>query len=225
MARTTERVGIWAAIGATGAATALGASAVAATSARGWDFPSWQETSIEIAWMLGLVVIMFVGFLLTSGHPPAVADVGLVESDVAPSDRRRRRRAAALGIVLCALALGPLAALAGSGNSSNPTHLNSAMTPALLVVTFVVRWPISVIAQQVFFFGWLQPRLGPDRRGIPIAVALFVASHAGTPTLLLIMIPIGIAFALERWQTGSVRAGIVTHYAINIALFALSATT
>jgi hypothetical protein len=222
MARTTDRVPVWGALGATGAAIALSAAALALTSAEGWDFPSWPETAVELVWMLGLAGIAVIGFRWLTGRRPSRGDFGLGDADVAIADRPRRRRVARWGYVVCALAIGPLASLGGS--SGAPSHLGS-MTPALLLVTVFVRWPVSVVAQQVFFFGWLQPRLGADRRSIMITTALFAVSHVATATALLTVLPLGVVFALERWQTGRVRAGIATHYAINVALLALAAAS
>ena len=217
----TERVPLPVALLATGAAAALGAGAHTLASAEGWEFPSWGETAIELAWMLGLVAIVFLGFALLNGRLPSLTELGLGQPDVPPSERRSRRRIATRGILACVIVFGVFGAIGfGHSGETGSTTGVGAMSLALVVVTFALRWPVSVIAQQVLFFGWLQPRLG--RYALPITVALYSASHVTTPASMIYIIPLGGIFALERWETGRVRAGILTHYLVNVALFALS---
>ena len=59
------------------------------------------------------------------------------------------------------LLLGALASHHASSRAAD-THDLDAMSAAPLVVTFTIRWPMSVLAQQMLFFGWLEPRLGHD---------------------------------------------------------------
>lgn len=218
----TERVPLLVAVVATGAATALGAGARAVASTQGWEFPSWGETALELAWMLGLLAIAFLGFKFVAGRWPSFSELGLGQSDIAPAEQRSRRPIARRGILACVLAFGVFGAI-GFGHDSGGTGSTTgfaAMSAALVVITFAVRWPISVIAQQVLFFGWLQPRLG--RYGLPITIALYSLSHVATPASMIYIIPLGGVFAIERWQTGRIRASIATHYLVNVALFALS---
>jgi membrane protease YdiL (CAAX protease family) len=88
------------------------------------------------------------------------------------------------------------------------------MSPSLLLVTVLLRWPISVLAQQTLFFGWLQPRLGDH--GPRVAAMLYVAMHVANPFVLVVVTPLGFLFATLRRRTGSIRAGLVTHYILNV---------
>jgi membrane protease YdiL (CAAX protease family) len=111
------------------------------------------------------------------------------------------------------VALGTLATVVGVIAILSVTEPDISL--ALLVATVVVRWPISVVAQQILFFGWLQPRLGDQ--GPRIAALLYAAFHLANPLLMLTVIPLGFLFAYQRKRTGSIRSGLVTHYAINVA--------
>ena len=164
------------------------------------DVPSWGGWAIEVVEMLGVLAIPLIGFRALTGRHPTPADLGITGSD-APRERPPdRRRAGSTTVVVLGL-VGVVVVLALAG-----PH----MSPALLLATTLVWWPISVLAQQTLFFGWLQPRLGSH--GPRTAALLYVAMHVFHPLQVLLVIPLAFLFAKLRRETGSIRAGMVVHY-------------
>jgi membrane protease YdiL (CAAX protease family) len=171
----------------------------------GWEFPSWPDTVVQVCFMLGVLAITVAGFRLETGRIPTPTDVGL--GPPTHGSRLSTKHLSAPVVALLAILL--VAALVAVLSRAEPEA-----DLGLLLVTVVVRWPVSVLAQQTLFFGWLQPRLG--RRGVAYAALLYSAFHVANPLLMLMVVPLGFLFALMRRRTGSVRAGLVAHYVGNV---------
>jgi hypothetical protein len=203
-AGVADRVPIRVALGATAATVALSIVARLITGWADWEFPSWGETAVEVAWMLGVCGIVAVGFRRSSGHTPEPGELGCQAPTAHLLGRRGRFVLGAACLVLAGVVLASL-----------DTNV------LLIAATFLVRWPLSVIAQQTLFFGWLQPRLGD--KGSRTAALLYAGSHIAAPALMIGVLPLGFLFASLRARTGSIRAGLAAHYIGNL-VFVLAFT-
>jgi membrane protease YdiL (CAAX protease family) len=164
-------------------------------------------------------MIAIVGFVVVERRAPRPGDLGLAGTDVPLDARDRRRTIAGRGIRAAWLAL-TLASVVGGRSLSTYEESATSVGIGVLAGIVLLRWPIAVLAQQVLFFGWLQPRLG--RYGPLLAAVLYTAYHVTSDNSLLNIAPLGAIFALTRWQTGGIRAGLAIHYAINVVLYVLS---
>lgn len=186
-----------AAVLAVACATALSITGAIARASGGWDFPSWPETAVQVVWISGLLLVTYIGARWRTGREPSLADVGL--------DRPAASTlSTAVWVAVGGATVVSAVAVAHSFDAGG----------ALLLATFLVRWPVSTLAQQTLFFGWLQPRLGAHN--IHKTALLFIAFHVAMPMALVGAVPLGFLFAWLRSRTGSIHAGIAVHYLVNM---------
>ena len=172
------------------------------TAISDWEIPSGVETAVQVARDLGLLAIAIGGFRILARRFPALREVGL------PAHPWGRARLAA-GF-FGAVSLTIVAVMAIDPDLSMP----------LVLAIVVVRWPVSVVAEQVLFFGWLQPRLADHR--LRTIVLLFAAYHLYSPVLAVLVAPLGLAFAHLRRRTGTIYSGIALHWIVEVGFLSLS---
>jgi membrane protease YdiL (CAAX protease family) len=197
-----DAVSVRGAVVATGVALGLGATQRAITAVTGWDFPSWQETVVQVARDVGLLTITALGFRSLRDCSPLPEEVGLPGCC----------RVTPLRVAAATVLLG----LTGAG----VTVINSEMSFPLVLATVLVRWPVSVVAQQVLFFGWLQPRLAAS--GLTTAALLYAGYHLYDPVTAAFVLPLGFAFAYLRQRSGTIYPGIALHWLAQLGFQALS---
>jgi membrane protease YdiL (CAAX protease family) len=91
---------------------------------------------------------------------------------------------------------------------------------ALAAAELGVRYPLTVVAEETFFRGWMQPRLG--RHGPVIAAVLWAGSHLQQANTIPSLVVVGLFLGLVRWWRGDVRVSGVLHYVSDAAFFVLT---
>jgi hypothetical protein len=161
--------------------------------------------------------------VLREPAPKRLSVVGYRQLRSWPSgEAQRRTRKAVAGIAVAIVLYLPLSFLGTS--AGNPSAYGSVhrASLALLLSQLLVCYPITVFAEETFFRGWLQPRLGPWG---PIASALLWSSyHLEQWRTIPSLIPLGIILGVICWWTGNVRSSSVVHYLSNAVFFLTSYT-
>ena len=184
-------------------------------------FPSVASSFLSIAWKVAMLGVLVAAVRTFEHRRPDRADVGLV-ADAGDGDKNRAPIALIGAIAMLGLAmfwdsipgLNELAP-AGSGESYDA----QALTTGVLILELVVRYPIGVLSEEMFFRGFLQPRIAT---AAPIVTGvLFALYHLQQFETIPSLVPFGIALGLLRWWTGNIWTGVAVHYGGN-AMFILS---
>jgi membrane protease YdiL (CAAX protease family) len=181
--------------------------------ALGWDFPSFGATAASIAWKLAMLLILVRGFARWEGRRPTASDLGW-QGDRNDASRWPVAIAGLLGCGVLAVIIGQFLPSAGSGESYGEVQKAGV---ALAVAELLVRYPLTVFAEESFFRGWLQPRIprwGPVASGV-----LFAGFHLQQASTIPSLVPLGIGLGIIRWATGNVRVTAVIHYLSNAVFF------
>ena len=207
---------------ATLAAGTVGLALAAAGDRLGWQFPSVGITALTVCWKLATLAVVLGGFWILQRRTPTPSDVGLVGTDVTPAEQQRRWRPAMRGVGISML-LFLLVSAVGIGENpaagSRYGEVHHATVPLVLLV-LLVQYPLTVLAEEVMFRGWLYPRL--TRFPIPISAALFAAYHLQQATTIPAVAMFGLALGFLRWQRGNIRACMAAHYAADAIFFLLT---
>jgi membrane protease YdiL (CAAX protease family) len=186
-----------------------------------FEFPTVAASLASIAWKIGTAFVMVVGCWLIQSRRPTARDVGLLP--IASNPIRERTPVAipaVIGLTLIAMFWSQIPVLknlsaAGAGTSYDAVPL----TTGVLVLELAVRYPITVVIEESFFRGFLQPRIG---LAAPVVIGvLFAIYHLQQYETIPSLVPFGIALGVLRWWLGSIWPGAVFHYAGN-AMFILS---
>lgn len=117
---------------------------------------------------------------------------------------------AAGGLVASLLA----GASASSGSSFGEPH---KVGVALALGELLVRYPLTVVAEEALFRGILQPRLG--RNGPVLSAVLWAAYHLQQTSTIPSLVLFGLVLGYLRWQRGNVRLTAALHYAGDAIFF------
>ncbi|MEX2538559.1 MAG: CPBP family intramembrane glutamic endopeptidase [Actinomycetota bacterium] len=186
-----------------------------------FDFPSIGLSLVEIGWKIATVTVMIVAIRKLEHGPLTAETVGL--TPVAPKARNDRTAIALpaiIGLTLIAMfwaQIPGLKSLAAAGSASS--YEAGTISGGLLLFELLGRYPMQVVAEEVFFRGYMQPRLtvaAPVLGGV-----LFALYHLQQWQTIPSLIPLGIALGLLRWWLGSIWPGVAFHYLGN-AMFILS---
>jgi membrane protease YdiL (CAAX protease family) len=193
----------------------VGLSAHVLAESRGWYFPSFGYLAGELLWKLATVAIMLWCFRRWEHRRPGAVDVGLA---LDPTERLPSARVAVPALVLAVAAIvvvpNIFGANAGSGASYGTIHKAGLL---LILGELLLRYPLTVMAEEMFFRGWLQPRLGPW--GPVLSGVLTGLYHLQQAATIPQSIMIGIVLGVIRWWTGTIRAGVVVHYISDASFF------
>lgn len=90
-----------------------------------------------------------------------------------------------------------------------------------LVVTFalmlVVNAVVAPVIEELYFRGYLLPRLVPLGRGAPwLHAVLFTIYHFWQPWEYVSVVLFALPLTFVPWRTGNIRLSIMTHCAINL---------
>jgi membrane protease YdiL (CAAX protease family) len=185
------------------------------------EFPSFASSLGSIAWKIAMLAVLVAAIRIFERRRPVRADVGLVV-DAGDGDKSRAPVAligsiAMLGIAMFWSEIPGLRELAPAGEGES--YDAQALTTAVLVFELAVRYPIGVLSEEMFFRGFLQPRIAV---AAPVVTGvLFAIYHLQQFETIPSLVPFGIGLGLLRWWTGSIWAGVAVHYLGN-AMFILS---
>jgi membrane protease YdiL (CAAX protease family) len=171
----------------------------------------------ELVWKLATIAIMVWALRRYEGRRLDAATTGWAsEDDGAP--RPSRARVAIAGALLAGAVSAFIPNLVGlsSGSASAYGTVHKAGV-ALILAELLVRYPLTVFAEEAFFRGWLQPRLG--RGGPALSAVLWGLYHLQQVKTIPQLIPYGVALGLLRWWRGNVRASAAVHYLGNVVFF------
>jgi len=189
----------------------------------GLEFSLLRLLLETVVWKLVTIGILVWGLRFFENRRPSLSVVGYRQLRSWPSgEAQRRTRKAVAGIAVAIVLYLPLSFLGTS--AGNPSAYGSVhrASLALLLSQLLVCYPITVFAEETFFRGWLQPRLGPWG---PIASALLWSSyHLEQWRTIPSLIPLGIILGVICWWTGNVRSSSVVHYLSNAVFFLTSYT-
>jgi membrane protease YdiL (CAAX protease family) len=185
-------------------------------------FPSVQSSVLSLVWKTATALLIVFAVRRFEHRRPTRADAGLV-SNAGDGSKERAPVAIAVGAAMFALAMywsviPGLKELAPAGDVTSYGD-TAKLTTGLLVLELAVRYPATVLAEEAFFRGFLQPRIAfaaPVTTGV-----LFAAYHLQQFPTIPSLIPFGVALGLLRWWTGSIWPGVAVHYGGN-AMFILS---
>ena len=177
-----------------------------------FEFPSFPFSLVGVGWKVATVAVMLLAFRKWNGE--------LIPSEPAQRDRAPVALPAIAGLMALTFLWDSIPGLrdlsaAGSGSS----YEAGEVTTAILVFELLVRYPVTVLAEEAFFRGYLQPRIAfaaPVVTGV-----LFALYHLQQFETIPSLVPFGIALGLLRWWLGTIWPGVVFHYAGN-AIFILS---
>lgn len=201
-------------VGITLVAGAAGLATEAVADAAGWEFPSVGHSACDVVWKLATLGVAIVALRRYEGRRLDLRAAGFHPDRTLPAaEQRRRAPVAVAGLVVCA-ALAVLTSFIGADAGDGSTYGEVRTTSvAVLLVELLVRYPITVVAEEALFRGVLYDRIG---RAAPVVSGLlFAAYHLQQVSSILSLIPYGIAFGVLRWWTGDARLSAVVHYVLN----------
>jgi membrane protease YdiL (CAAX protease family) len=195
------------------AAGLVGLAAYGVTEHLGWHFPSFGALAGGVVWKVAMLVILVHGFTRWEGRRPNAADLGWRGHN----GSQGRTKAAVLGLLACgvlAVVVNQVFPSAGNAEAYGDVHKAGL---ALTLAELLVRYPLTVFAEESFFRGWLQPRL--PRWAPVMSGLLFAGFHLQQATTIPSLLPLGVGLGIIRWWTGDVRTTAAIHYASNAAFF------
>jgi len=195
----------------TGVVGLIGLVTHAAAVGQGWTFPSLGYAAGIGVWKLATLGVLAAALWRFERQPLSATALGLGPG-LSPDERRRRRRRALLGLGGAAELLGALSLAPGLGLSPVDPAAYGATRPigwAVLLVQVLVVYPLTVLAEEAFFRGFLQPRLSlapPVLSGV-----LWAAHHLQQAATIPWLVPLGLALGVLRWRRGDIRASGAVH--------------
>jgi membrane protease YdiL (CAAX protease family) len=186
-----------------------------------FSFPSFPSSLATIVWKLATVAVMVVAIRRFERHSPTTDDLGITPvKPVFRADRTGRALPALLLLGALSFAWSSIPGLKSlAASSSGDSFHAGSVTTAMLLFDLVLRYPVTVVVEESFFRGFLQPRL---TWAPPVAVGvLFALYHLNQWQTIPSLLPYGIALGVLRWWCGSIWPGAALHYAGD-AIFLLS---
>ncbi|MGQ0432502.1 MAG: lysostaphin resistance A-like protein [Microthrixaceae bacterium] len=195
------------AIGLAAAAGIVGWAQNGVTRHYGWRFPSGGSLAGELVWNLATIGIAAWALWHYDGLRLNLRTAGFRPTK-SRSDRAPFPWFAALAVVAIAMALSALVGDAATSGASYGSKHQVAF--AVLIGELLVRYPLTVFAEEALFRGVLQPRLG--RYGPVLAALCWGGYHLQQASTIPQLIAFGIGLGFMRWWTGNVRATAIAHY-------------
>lgn len=216
--RRPRRVNIPLAIAIAGVAGITGFALDAVARSDGWSYPSVGSSAALTLW--GLATITITGIAIRATGEQLTPSLLGLEPTQQHNTRPRTPLAlvglgASLGLMILVDQLG-IGAVATGRDAYSSTHQVAAV---VLLIELLIRYPITVLAEEALFRGWLQPRLPA---GVLVSALLWAGFHLQQIPTIPALIPFGIALGTLRWWTGSIRVPLAVHYLAN-ATFLLTA--
>lgn len=202
----------------TAVAGLLGLVTQITADALGWAFPSIGSSLLSIVWKVGILLLLWWALRRYERRGLDAETMGYRARPVDVAARGERTRVAIPSIIAAGVAAAVVPNLPGvvdlnAESFGGPQDVGIAV----ILVELLLRYPLTVVAEESFFRGFLQPRLP---RWAPVASGvLFAAYHLQQARTIIALIPFGILLGVVRWWQGDVRATSVLHYAANAFFF------
>lgn len=183
----------------------------------GWDFPSLGYSAGIIVWKLGTLAVLVYALRRYENRGVDADALGLAPA-ASRSEVVARSRVAVPALIGSGALFFLISNLPGVGTSAGSAQAYGSVTKVgtgLLLFELVVRYPLTVFAEEAFFRGFLQPRLtwaAPVLSGV-----LWAGHHFQQASTILSLVPLGAALGIIRWWTGDIRASAGVHYVSNAA--------
>jgi membrane protease YdiL (CAAX protease family) len=211
------RIGVAAAVGISALAGVPGLGLFALARAAGWSFPSWGTFGAEV--LLALIQLALLAVLVARGG--GRLDARAMALTRGPRPVRQPSVAEVVAMVLLpVVGFAVLPQLLGASVANGSTYGRATEASLALTLAMVlVRYPLTVLAEEALFRGWLQPRLTwapPVLSGILWGgYHVFLQPLSTVPSLMCFGIALGL---LRRW-TGDIRATATVHYVLDAGFF------
>ncbi|HEY8477981.1 MAG TPA: CPBP family intramembrane glutamic endopeptidase [Chloroflexota bacterium] len=190
----------------------------------GWDFPSFGYAVGIVVWKLATLGLLAHALWRYEGRALDARALGLTR-DVFSRERRATARVAGLALLGTAALWFAVAQIPGLGTSLASAETYGqirTVSAGVLLLQVLVAYPLTVLAEEAFFRGFLQPRLPwapPVLSGV-----LWAVHHLQQASTIPSLVPLGVALGIIRWWTGDVRVSGLVHYAGDVAFFLSSYT-
>jgi membrane protease YdiL (CAAX protease family) len=215
-----DRVGVGPAVAITALAGGPGFVLLTLAHAAGWSFPSWGTFGAEV--LFAVIQLALLAVLVACGGRRLDARAMAITRGPRPV------RTPAVGEVIAMVLLpvvgfAVLPRLLGASVANGSTYgmVTDASLPLTLAMV-LVRYPLTVLAEEALFRGWLQPRLTwapPVLSGILWGgYHVFLQPLSTVPSLMCF----GIALGLIRRWTGDIRATATIHYVLDAGFFLIN---
>jgi membrane protease YdiL (CAAX protease family) len=202
------------AVGLTLAAGLLGLLTNRSARALGWRFPSTGYLVGELIWNLGTLGLLLWAIHRVTHDRIDPASLGLSVQPQSPAPYPVR-----LAVVVGAVAAVVAILTGASATNANTYGRVHHVGLALGLAEIVIRYPLTVLAEEALFRGWMQPRLGS--RGPVLSALLWACYHLQQVSTIPSLVIFGLVLGFLRWWKGNVRASGVLHYCSD-AIFFLS---
>ncbi|HAM01013.1 MAG TPA: hypothetical protein DCQ30_02110 [Acidimicrobiaceae bacterium] len=211
-----RRLPLLAAMGLTLVAGAIGWGADRAAVDTGSYFPSTGYLLGEVGWKLATIGIMVWGLKKFEGRSLDLRATGFA------SDASASRPAFPVALFVVVL-LASVTLWLTVGSSATTGSVYGTVHRAglgLLLAEVLVRYPLTAFAEESFFRGWLQPRLGPS--GPVLSAVLWGIYHLQQVSSIPSLIVFGLGLGALRWWLGNVRLTAAFHYASDVTFFVVT---
>jgi len=200
------------AVGLTLAAGLLGLLTNRSARALGWRFPSTGYLVGELIWNAGTLGLLFWAIRHVTRERIDSGNLGL-------SGRPHRRSPYPVGLAVVVGAVATVAAIVSSTSATNASTYGRVhhVGLALGLAEIIVRYPLTVIAEEALFRGWMQPRLG--RNGPVLSALLWAGYHLQQVATIPSLVIFGLVLGFIRWHRGNVRGTGVLHYCSDAIFF------
>lgn len=190
-------------------------------SAMGWTFPSFGYLATTVIWKLATLGLLGGAVLVLDGGRLNPVNLGLRRPEGwSPAETKARNRPAILGLLVTILLAGPFSLLGSSLGSASSYGGRLHVGAWLLACELILVYPLTVLAEELVFRGWLQPKLG---RWAPVMSGLFwAAQHLQQWRTIPSLIPLGIGLGIIRWWSGTIRITGTLHYLSDSTFFVLN---
>jgi CAAX protease family protein len=181
-----------------------------------------------------VIAILELGHLLRS-RPPGARGLSLAGVVDLSRGRMPTRRAALLVLAMVSYSIAVLILLYPLENQLATTLFAwlpdwairtdvsqyAAFTRPMLVVTFalmlLLNGIVGPVIEELYFRGFLLPRLAPIGRGAPwLHAVLFALYHFWQPWEYLSVLLFALPLTFVPWRTGNVRLAMIAHCTINL---------
>jgi membrane protease YdiL (CAAX protease family) len=179
----------------------------------GSRFPSGGYLIGELVWKAWTFAVL-IWVLRRLGHGPvSLESLGLKKDRAQPREPFPFVLAVLVGAGAVALSM----TVGSSATSSNSYGGSHHVGVGLAIAEIVVRYPLTVLVEEAFFRGFMQPRLG--RNGPVFSALLWGLYHLQQASTIPSIVVFGLILGLIRWWTRTVRVTGTLHYLSNAAFF------
>ena len=179
----------------------------------GWRFPSAGYFVAELVWKLATL-----GVMAWALHRYESRRLDSQTTGFTPDPNAEKLPFPVRSFAIASVAALVLSATIGRSASDASAYGNAHEAgTALVLAEVLLRYPLTVFAEEAFFRGWLQPRLG--RNGPVLSAVLWAVYHLQQTSTIPSLVVFGLALGALRWWRGTVRVGATAHYLADVVFF------